>query len=153
MDELKKRDWELVAHSRVENDLLVNFTGDREAERDYIRATLSEYEEVVGKKAKGWLSPSVSPTMNTLGILVEEGMEFFCDFVNDDQPYPIQVGDRQILSIPYTTEINDYPLFIWFRNVAKTEILVVSINKNLENGLPRMRKLSEVFRTGLLELM
>ena len=112
LDELKKREWELVAHSRVENDLLVNFTGDLEAEKDYIRATLDEYEEVVGKRAKGWLSPSVSPTLNTLDILVEEGVEFFCDFVNDDQPYPIQVGDRQILSIPYTTEINDYPLFM-----------------------------------------
>lgn len=112
LDELKKRDWELVAHSQVENDLLVNFTRDREAEKAYIQATLAEYEEVVGRKAKGWLSPSVSPTVNTLGILVEEGIEFFCDFVNDDQPYPIQVGSKQILSIPYTTEINDYPLFM-----------------------------------------
>lgn len=110
--ELKKRKWELVAHSRVENDLLVNFANDPQAERAYIRATLAEYQEVVGRRAKGWLSPSVSPTLNTLEILADEGIEFFCDFVNDDQPYPIQVGARTLLSIPYSTEINDYPLFM-----------------------------------------
>lgn len=112
LSELKKRNWELVAHSQIENDLLVNFSKDPAAERRYIKATLAEYEEVVGRKAKGWLSPSVSPTLNTLGILAEEGIEFFCDFVNDDQPYPIQVGNRTILSIPYTVEVNDYPLFM-----------------------------------------
>ena len=112
LEALKQRGCELVAHSRVENDLLVNFAHDRKAERTYIRATLAEYEEVVGRKAKGWLSPSVSPTLNTLGILAREGIDFFCDFVNDDQPYPIQVGNRTILSIPYSTEINDYPLFM-----------------------------------------
>ena len=112
LEAMKEREWELVAHSRVENDLLVNFTGDPEAERAYLKATLAEYQEVVGRPAKGWLSPSVSPTLNTLPLLAEEGIEFFCDFVNDDQPYPIQVGDRTVLSIPYTTEINDYPLFM-----------------------------------------
>ena len=136
LDELKKRRWELVAHSRVENDLLVNFSKDREAERAYIRATLAEYEEVVGHKARGWLSPSVSPTANTLGILVEEGVEFFCDFVNDDQPYPIQVGKRTILSIPYSTEINDYPLFMRHFHSPDTvfEILKAQFDTLYEEG-------------------
>lgn len=109
---LKERRYEIVAHSRVENDLLVNFVNDPAAEKAYIRATLAEYEEAVGRKARGWLSPSVSPTLNTLGFLAKEGIEFFCDFVNDDQPYPIRVGGKTILAIPYTTEINDYPLFM-----------------------------------------
>ena len=112
LSELQKRKWELVAHSRIENDLLVNFSKDPAAERAYVKATLAEYEQVVGRRAKGWLSPSVSPTLNTLGFLADEGVEFFCDFVNDDQPYPIRVGNRTILSMPYTTEINDYPLFM-----------------------------------------
>ena len=55
--------------------------------------------------------------------------------------------------VSQTNVFNVYLLFIRFRNVAKTEILEVSINKNLENGVALVRKPSEVFRKGLFELL
>ncbi len=108
----KKREWEFTAHSSIENDLLVNFSKDPKSEKRYIKETLKEYKDVVGARARGWLSPSISPTINTPGILAEEGIEYFCDFANDDEPYPIKTGSGTLISIPYTPELNDYPLFL-----------------------------------------
>ena len=112
VEEGRKRGWEFTAHSSIENDLLVNFANKPKEEEKYIRRTLKEYKEVVGKKARGWLSPSISPTINTLDILTREGVDYFCDFANDDEPYTINVGSKTIVSIPYTPELNDYPLFL-----------------------------------------
>ena len=34
-----------------------------------------------------------------------------CDWVNDDQPYPMRTAHGRIISIPYSIEVNDRPLF------------------------------------------
>ena len=41
----------------------------------------------VGRKAKGWLSSSLRGTLQTADILAEYGCTFYCDIMNDDQPY------------------------------------------------------------------
>ena len=107
----KKRGWELVAHNYEQGDLLTNYHQDREAERGLIRETLSVYEKVVGRKAKGWLSSSLRGTPNTADILAQEGLIFFCDYMNDDQPYLIRTPHGPIVATPYSVEINDFTLF------------------------------------------
>lgn len=112
ISEAKKRDWEFLAHSDVEGHMLINHANEPEAERELIRKTARGYEEAVGSRPLGWLSPAVAPTFNTLGILADEGFRFFCDFINDDQPYPLRAKGKMLVSIPYSVEINDYMLFI-----------------------------------------
>ena len=114
----KKNNWEFLAHSYRQNELLTYYANDPEAETELINRTLRKFEEVVGTRAKGWLSPSLSPTRNTLKILAKAGIEFFCDYANDDQPYILNVqedgGDeiRRVVSIPYSLSLNDYSLFV-----------------------------------------
>ncbi len=105
------RGWELVAHNYEQGDLLTNYHKDRAAEQTLIRETLRVYKDVVGKKAKGWLSSSLRGTPNTPDILAEEGLIFFCDYMNDDQPYLIETPSGPIVATPYTVEINDFTLF------------------------------------------
>jgi peptidoglycan/xylan/chitin deacetylase (PgdA/CDA1 family) len=107
------RGWELVAHNYVQTDLLSNYQFDIEAERRVIRETLRVYEEVVGRKARGWLSSSLRSTPNTADILAEEGLSFLTDLLNDDQPYLIRTEcGRPLVSIPYTSEVNDFTVFL-----------------------------------------
>jgi allantoinase len=103
VEEGKKRKWEFIAHSYYQNDVLpVKYNDNVEAERKLIEKTVAGFRELVGRDPKGWLSPHLSYTKNTLQILAEHGFEFFCDTVNDDQPYPIHVGDKSLIAIPST---------------------------------------------------
>src|SRR5262249_31046424 len=59
----------------------------------------------------GWLSSGLQETWNSLDYLAEEGVRYIADWVNDDQPYRMTLANRTMLSIPYSTEINDKPVF------------------------------------------
>lgn len=105
------RGWEIVAHNYEQGELLTRHTFDIEKERALIDATLAVYEKVVGRKAKGWLSSSLRSTPNTPDILAERGLQFFCDYMNDEQPYLIHTPSGPIVNVPYTIEINDFTFF------------------------------------------
>jgi peptidoglycan/xylan/chitin deacetylase (PgdA/CDA1 family) len=105
--------WELVAHNYVQTDLLTNYQFDEAGERDVIRETLRVYEDIVGKKAKGWLSCSLRSTPNTPDLIAEEGLIFITDYLNDDQPYMMRTkSGKPLVSIPYTSEVNDFTVFL-----------------------------------------
>jgi peptidoglycan/xylan/chitin deacetylase (PgdA/CDA1 family) len=92
---------------------LTNYQFDLEAERRVIRETLDVYKRVVGKPAKGWLSSSLRCNLTTVDILAEEGLIFFTDYMNDDQPYMLNTkSGKPMVAIPYITEINDFTLFM-----------------------------------------
>jgi allantoinase len=108
-----ERDWELVAHNFVQSDLLTDWMFDEAGEREVIQETLRVYEQVCGKPAKGWLSSSLRSTLNTIDLLAEEGLIFVTDLLNDDQPYLVRTrSGRNMVSIPYTSEVNDFTVFM-----------------------------------------
>lgn len=106
-----ERKWEIVAHNYEQGELLTRHTFDIGKERELIAATLAVYEKVVGRKAKGWLSSSLRGTPNTPDLVAEQGLQFFCDYMNDDQPYLIQTPSGPIVNVPYSIEINDFTFF------------------------------------------
>ncbi len=57
---------------------------------------------------RGWLGPGLTETFETLDLLRDHGVEYVCDWVNDDLPYRMNNG---LYSIPYSIELNDMPLF------------------------------------------
>ena len=112
VDQVKRRGWEIFAHGYTQWDYLPNYAHNRDEEVTVIRKALKAFETTVGEPSKGWLSVAVQPTQNTASILAEEGVEWFCDYINDDQPYPIRVGDKTLIAIPYSPETNDYGIFV-----------------------------------------
>ncbi|MEE9195561.1 MAG: polysaccharide deacetylase, partial [Alphaproteobacteria bacterium] len=111
IEAVNERGWELVAHNYEQGDLLTNYTFDPKGERALILQTLEVYEQVVGRKAKGWLSSSLRGTQRTPDVLAEAGLIFYCDYMNDDQPYLIQTPSGPIVATPYSVEMNDFTLF------------------------------------------
>ncbi len=104
------RKCEILAHNFEQGELLTDYAFQPEKERDVVLRTLAAYEEAVGRKARGWLSSSLRGTLNTASILVEKGCIFYCDIMNDDQPFIIRTANGPIVSVPYTNEINDFTL-------------------------------------------
>ena len=104
------RGCELIAHNYEQGELLTAFYDDPAAEEAVIAKTLSVFEKTTGRPAAGWLSSSLRGTMNTAGILARHGLKFYCDAMNDDQPYMIATENGDLVSIPYSNEINDFTL-------------------------------------------
>jgi peptidoglycan/xylan/chitin deacetylase (PgdA/CDA1 family) len=104
------RGWELLAHNWEQGELLSDYAGDPAAERAIVLRTLAKFEAETGRKAKGWLSSSLRGTLQTADILAEQGCTFYCDIMNDDQPYLLKTPSGPIVSIPYSNEINDFTL-------------------------------------------
>jgi allantoinase len=109
------RGWELLAHNWEQGELLTDFAKDPAREREVVLRTLDQFEKYTGRKAKGWLSSSLRGTMQTADILAEYGCSFYCDIMNDDQPFLLRTPHGPIVSTPYSNEINDFT-FITRRN-------------------------------------
>ena len=105
--------WEFLGHNRTNSEWLDVL--DPAAERATIAHTLKRIAEMTGKKPVGWLGAGLAETWHTLDYLVEEGCLYVADWVNDDQPYLMDIGGKRLVSIPYSYEINDAP-FIYYRN-------------------------------------
>lgn len=110
VDAALSRGCEILAHNYEQGELLSDFAKHPKKERKIIERTLKVYQDTVGRPAKGWLSSSLRGTVNTPDILAEHGLIFYCDLMNDDQPYLIQTPHGPIVSTPYTNEINDFTL-------------------------------------------
>jgi peptidoglycan/xylan/chitin deacetylase (PgdA/CDA1 family) len=111
IDAVKERGWELVPHNWAQNDLLTYYAHNPEQEHAVIRKTLDQYEAVVGKPAKAWLSSAIRGTLHTPAFLKEFGLIAYCDYLNDDQPYWIETINGPIVCVPYSNDINDFNMF------------------------------------------
>jgi allantoinase len=60
-----------------------------------------------GRPPRGWESPGLTETDETLDLLAEAGIEYVADWVLDEQPVPLRTRVGEIVSIPYSVEIND----------------------------------------------
>ena len=110
IEEGRKLGWEWMGHG-TNNSTLINNQTEAE-ERALIKQVVGTIAKSVGKTPRGWLSPALSETVRTPDILAENGIEYVCNWVNDDQPYPMRVKKGSMISMPYSTEINDIPALL-----------------------------------------
>jgi peptidoglycan/xylan/chitin deacetylase (PgdA/CDA1 family) len=73
---------------------------------------VSTITRAAGFAPRGWLSPGMTETVRTLDILAENGIEYTGNWVNDEQPYPMKVKKGSMISMPYSSEINDIPALL-----------------------------------------
>ena len=105
VEEMLKLDWEIMGHGKT-NTHRVNEIAPEE-ERVFVKEAFDTIEEVAGKRPAGWLGSGLQETWNTLEFLLDNGCKYVSDWVNDDQPYRITVGGRELISVPYSFEAND----------------------------------------------
>jgi peptidoglycan/xylan/chitin deacetylase (PgdA/CDA1 family) len=107
----KRHGFEMVAHNYEQGELLTRYAFDEAKEREIVLNTLRTYEKAAGRRAQGWLSSSLRSNLRTPEICAEQGLIFFCDYMNDDQPYLIQTKHGPIVNTPYSVEVNDFTIF------------------------------------------
>jgi len=103
--------WELFSHGTYNTRYFYGMSEDQQ------RAVIRENRETIlrasGQSMDGWLTPAISNDETTQHILAEEGLLYTLDLLHDDQPTPIRTrGGQRLVSIPYSLEVNDVPLFV-----------------------------------------
>ena len=99
--------WEFMGHNQSNSRYL--HTMEDQPGRDLVGETLKHIENSTGTRPKGWLSSGLQQNWTTLDALIDGGVEYVADFINDAHPYVMNVDGREICSIPYSAEINDLP--------------------------------------------
>jgi peptidoglycan/xylan/chitin deacetylase (PgdA/CDA1 family) len=113
------RGYEVIAHGRDMAHL--HAAGlDPAVERDWIEHTLATLRERTKLPIRGWLSPGQSQSPNTPELLAQAGVEYCCDWSNDDMPYDFTGPAAGMLSMPYPFELSDYTCMnMWFQTAEE----------------------------------
>jgi len=80
---------------------------DPDEEATQIGRSLDVLRESTGQAVTGWLSPGKSQSGNTPELLVRHGVEYMCDWINDDMPYAFRTEHGDITAMPLSTELED----------------------------------------------
>jgi allantoinase len=94
--------WDFIGHGFVQQPM--HRVEDQKAA---IASTIDAITRFTGRPPRGWESPGLTETDETLDLLVEAGIEYVADWVLDDQPVSLRTRAGEIISVPYTVEIND----------------------------------------------
>jgi peptidoglycan/xylan/chitin deacetylase (PgdA/CDA1 family) len=101
------RGWEFIGHGFTQKNM--QKVPDERAD---IRKTTDVIRAFTGRVPRGWLGPGLTETWDTPDILAEEGYQYVCDWVLDDQPMMLKTRTGPLVSVPYTQECNDVAMML-----------------------------------------
>ena len=104
-----KRDWIFVNHGFYNTRYVTTYS--EEQEREFLHECVEKFKRLTGRQIKGHSGPAASNTENTPDLLTEAGFIYQTDWKIDDQPLPIKVKSGRLVCVPYTSELNDAPLY------------------------------------------
>lgn len=109
IEEVKLLGWELMGHNET-NTIRLNDVDPLEEER-IIQNTSDKIKAFTGTAPVGWLGSGLTETWHTVENLCNSGYIYVSDWVNDDQPYLMDVNGKKLVSMNYSLELNDKPAF------------------------------------------
>jgi peptidoglycan/xylan/chitin deacetylase (PgdA/CDA1 family) len=119
--DLARNGHEIVGHGWFQDDAMANM--DEAKDLDVVRRCAEIIDQVTGQRPAGWSSHGSRRGEFTVLSLLKEGYIYTRDFRDADLPYVVaQLGDRRLLAMPRTDEIND--LGIMFRQRLAPSVYV-----------------------------
>ena len=109
------RGWEIVAHG-LDMDHLHYQGLPAEEEQRLVQQSSRNPVPRSADKNTGWLSPARSKSSATLDLIAAAGIDYVCDWVNDDMPYAMQAGGRTLHSMPLANDIDDDTILVQNRH-------------------------------------
>jgi peptidoglycan/xylan/chitin deacetylase (PgdA/CDA1 family) len=110
VEEIGSRGWEVIGHGMTNSRYLNPM--DEAAERQTIQESLDVIEAFLSQRPRGWLGPGLAENWRTPALLEELGVEYVCDWLNDDEPYRLRTPGGTLISVPYSAELNDIHCFL-----------------------------------------
>lgn len=111
LNECTQRGWEVIANG-LDMDHLHHAGLDREAEKGLIDQTLDILRRASGQAVRGWLSPAKSESAATLELLAAAGLDYTCDWVNDDMPYAMRTPAGPLHAMPHPIDMDDHTILV-----------------------------------------
>jgi len=128
MQAIVKAGHEVAAHSWSQHIIPAYQT--RDEEHADLKRCMAAIQSSSGQRPTGWISPRATPSLNTPELLALEGFTWIADAFDRDLPYPIETKSGAITAIPFTMEVNDFPLCIRYGH--SPEAFVRTLAKILE---------------------
>lgn len=88
----------------------------RDEEHEDLKRCIRELSAASGAQPRGWISPRATPSLNTPELLAQEGLEWYADAFDRDTPYHLDTAKGAVLAMPFTMEVNDFPLCVRYGN-------------------------------------
>jgi len=107
MDKIKERGDEIICHG-YHMDALHYGGQDQNEEAELVKKSLDGLRQIIKQDIKGWISPAKNESANTPELLAANGISYFCDWVNDEMPYPFKTQHGVLTAMPLSTELEDY---------------------------------------------
>ncbi|MEO8855426.1 MAG: polysaccharide deacetylase family protein, partial [Burkholderiaceae bacterium] len=111
VQECTQRNWEVIANG-LDMDHLHHGGLAVDDERKLVTSTLDILRKASGQAVRGWLSPAKSESFATLDLLAQSGVDYVCDWVNDDMPYALRTSDGPLHSMPHPIDIDDTTILV-----------------------------------------
>jgi peptidoglycan/xylan/chitin deacetylase (PgdA/CDA1 family) len=109
--ECTQRGWEIMANG-LDMDHLHHGGLAVDDEKKLIDTTLNILRQASGQAVRGWLSPAKSESFATLDLLGAAGLDYVCDWVNDDMPYAMRTASGLIHAMPHPIDIDDHTILV-----------------------------------------
>lgn len=106
VEDIISGDHEIIAHSTDMNGTIASGLAEAD-EKALIEGSLTALEKATGTRPRGWLSIARSQSFNTAKLLAEAGVDYMCDWANDELPYAFQTDAGAITNIPLNHELSD----------------------------------------------
>jgi hypothetical protein len=104
--DIQRAGHEIIAHSTDMNGTIASGL-EQDEERRLIADSLDALQRVSGTRPRGWHSIARSQSWSTPRLLAEAGLDYMCDWPNDELPYRIATGGGEIVNIPLNHELSD----------------------------------------------
>ena len=106
------RGWEFFSHGIYNTRYAYDM--DEAQERAIIEDSIETVQRATGQRIRGWLAPALTHTVRTLDLIAEYGLDYTCDLYHDDRPGRVKTAAGDLISMPYSLEVNDhYGFFIY----------------------------------------
>ena len=115
VEHCRKRGCEIIGHG-ISLSRMISSNMSEQEEREYIQTSLEAVRRATGAAPTGWLGPEYGESTRTPQLLAQAGIQYVCDWVNDEQPYPIKTPEGELFALPIMLELDDVNA-LWERRV------------------------------------
>jgi allantoinase len=106
VDHCLKRGCEIIGHGISVSQMITSDMSEQQ-EREYIQNSVETLKRATGLAPTGWLGAEYGESARTPQLLAQEGIQYVCDWTNDEQPYLLKSAQGELFALPVMLELDD----------------------------------------------